>query len=103
MRSVKFEQDGEAGDGELLRARAAAELAHVDAATIGRWAKSGRLVGASETLGGHRRYRRSGVLAAVAATPRPAPLPETRALVVSPLPAGVEPSPPVWATRRSWL
>lgn len=44
--------------GELLTPGEVAELLRVDARTVTRWAKTGKLPAAVRTPGGHRRYRR---------------------------------------------
>lgn len=45
---------------DLLTPAEVAELFRVDAKTVTRWAKSGRL-SCTRTLGGHRRYRSSEI------------------------------------------
>lgn len=49
----------------LLLPGEVAELFHVNAKTVTRWAKAGR-IGCIKTLGGHRRFRESEVLKAMA-------------------------------------
>lgn len=49
----------------LLTPAEVAAMFRVDAKTVTQWAKAGKL-SAIRTLGGHRRYRKSEVLAALA-------------------------------------
>lgn len=53
-------------DKEVLTPADVAKLFSVDAKTVTRWAKAGKLP-SFKTLGGHRRYRRTDIEAAVAA------------------------------------
>lgn len=56
-------------DGDrLLTPAEVAVLFRVDPKTVTRWAKAGR-IGAVRTLGGHRRYRESEVLALLRGAP----------------------------------
>jgi excisionase family DNA binding protein len=55
-------------DDDLLRPREVAELFGVRTTTIARWAREGALI-AVTTPGGHRRYRRSEIIAALEQTP----------------------------------
>lgn len=48
----------------IMQPHEVAAVFKVDAKTVTRWEKSGKLVG-FRTLGGHRRYRESDVLAAL--------------------------------------
>ena len=48
------------GGHDFLRAGEAADLLHVSAKTVGRWAREGRL-GHVATLGGHRRFDRADI------------------------------------------
>jgi MerR HTH family regulatory protein len=59
-------------DKELLKPREVAELCGVNVATIGLWARTGRLKNDVTTPGGHRRYRLADVreLLQSLATPR---------------------------------
>jgi hypothetical protein len=50
-------------DNELLKPREVAELCGVNVATIGVWARTGRLKNDVTTPGGHRRYRVADVRA----------------------------------------
>lgn len=52
---------------KLLTPREVADLFRVDPKTVTRWARSGKLT-AVKTLGGHRRYRESEVMARLADT-----------------------------------
>lgn len=52
---------------ELLTPSEVAAYLKVDPKTVTRWAQRGWLPDAVRTLGGHRRYRRGDVLAAIAA------------------------------------
>lgn len=54
----------EGGSVELLKPAEVASLFRVDAKTVTRWAKAGKL-DAVRTLGGHRRYVASDILALV--------------------------------------
>lgn len=58
------------GDDELLRPCEVAQIFGVRTPTIARWAREGKLP-AMETPGGHRRYRRSAVLALSQSTDSP--------------------------------
>jgi excisionase family DNA binding protein len=51
---------------ELLTPKEVGEMLRVNPKTVTRWAKTGKLP-AIKTLGGHRRFRRSDIEAAVAA------------------------------------
>jgi excisionase family DNA binding protein len=53
-----------AGAEPLLTPGEVAEIFRVDAATVTRWAKDGR-IGSIRTLGGHRRYRETEILEAL--------------------------------------
>lgn len=55
------------GDDDLMTPAEVAALFRVDPKTVTRWASTGRL-GSIKTPGGHRRYRRSEVLALLAGT-----------------------------------
>jgi len=57
-----------ARDEKLLTPKEVASMFRVDPKTVTRWAKSGRLT-AIRTLGGHRRYRESQVLALLGQDP----------------------------------
>ena len=59
---------------KLLTPAECAAMWKVDPKTITRWAKAGRLT-SIRTLGGHRRYRESEVLALLAPVPEKAPDP----------------------------
>ena len=50
---------------DLLTTAEVAALARVDISTVARWARDGQLLPAQKTPGGHRRFRRSDVLAAL--------------------------------------
>lgn len=56
---------------ELMTPKEVAELFRVDPKTVTRWARTGRLT-AIRTLGGHRRFHRTEVLAALEANTTPA-------------------------------
>jgi len=58
--ATKHEIDGD----RLLTPGEVAQLFRVDPKTVTRWAKSGRL-SSIRTLGGHRRYRESELIAAM--------------------------------------
>ncbi|MFD0851228.1 helix-turn-helix domain-containing protein [Actinomadura adrarensis] len=57
---------GRSGDDEWLTSGEAAETLSVSRRTVARWAKSGRLK-SIRTLGGHHRFRRADIEAAVRA------------------------------------
>ncbi|MCS4255905.1 excisionase family DNA binding protein [Rhodococcus erythropolis] len=50
------------GGDELLTPRQVAALFHVNTKTVARWAQAGK-IGSTTTVGGHRRYRRTEILA----------------------------------------
>lgn len=54
---------------DLLTPAEVADLFRVDAKTVTRWARAGKLA-SIQTLGGHRRYRRDEVLALLADSTR---------------------------------
>jgi excisionase family DNA binding protein len=54
----------------LLTPAEVATMFRVDAKTVTRWAKAGKIT-AIRTLGGHRRYRETEVRALLAAVPEP--------------------------------
>lgn len=61
------------GEEPLIGSAEAAKILCVDRKTVLRWAKAGHVPVASVTFGGHRRYRRSALLATLESwTTRPA-------------------------------
>lgn len=57
--------ENEQSQDRILHPHEVAKMARVDPKTVTRWEKAGKLT-AFRTLGGHRRYRESDVLAALA-------------------------------------
>src|SRR4028119_1512181 len=78
----------------LLTPAEVATMFRVDPKTVTRWAKAGK-ISSIRTLGGHRRYRESEVLALLEAIPAP------RGPPPAPAASGGARSAPCWRRSRS--
>ena len=83
-------------DDELLTPAETAAKFRVDPKTVTRWAKAGKIT-SIRTLGGHRRYRKSEVLALMG---RPEPVPDVLSTPVRNLWGGTPSGPAATARKK---